>query len=154
MDACGWKTHMQSFFWCILLRISAQKQPESYQHFVVWRTDNHIFNSVATDQVLEKTVNIDAKIKGGVVGLTLYKTALPWRLITKHITTEYWEALKSFILKPGQIKTFENQGWLKMSVMFNTSWTFPHYQNPFDLNTVSHELMNIASGHLASKGWL
>ena len=63
------------------MRALEQKQTDSYQHLqsgglVVWRTDNHRFNCVATDQALEQTVNRDGKSKGLVVGPTLHKSAL------------------------------------------------------------------------------
>ena len=143
------------------MRALAQKHPDSYQHmqsggFVVRRTDNHRFNYVATDQTLEQTANRDGKSKGVVVGFILRKSALSHWLITRHITAEYREAFKSLThseTRPnqqhqdlGKTRLIKDEHDVQHIVDVVT-----HCQNPFDLNTVPPELINITSGHVASE---
>jgi hypothetical protein len=63
--------------------------PDAYAHlynggFVVRKSPHTTFNSVATDQALEQTINKECKSQGGVIGFTLRKAALTRWLITSH----------------------------------------------------------------------
>ena len=49
----------------------------------------------ASDMVLEQTRNKEGKGKGGVVFLTLRKRALTRWLITRNVTVEYCQSIKS-----------------------------------------------------------
>ena len=51
------------------------------------------FNSVATDQALEQTINKEGNSQGGIVGFTHRKGAGARWLITRHVTIEYAEAM-------------------------------------------------------------
>lgn len=134
--------------------------PESYRHlcqggFVVRRSDNYSFNCVATDQALEQTVNRDGKSKGGVIGLTLRKSALTRWLKTRHVTAEYVESFTS-LCNTG-VKDRETHPELGKARMARDEAdvckiveTASQYQNPFDLDTVPSDLINIATGRVAS----
>ncbi|KAL7379980.1 hypothetical protein ABVT39_009485 [Epinephelus coioides] len=72
-----------------------KSQPDSYKFmkdggFVVRRVT---CNCVATDQALEQTINREGKSQGGIVGFTLRKGALKRWLITRHVTSEYCDAM-------------------------------------------------------------
>jgi len=89
------------------MRTLQQQQPESYKFlleggFVAWRSDERSFNCVATDQALEQTINREGKSEGGVIGLTLKKGALTRWLMTRHVTTEYVDAMKDLCGKTDQ----------------------------------------------------
>ena len=86
------------------MRALQQEHPEAYGFlrdggFVVRRSDDRMFNSVATDQALEQTINREGKSKGGVIGFTLRKAALERWLMTRHVTAEYVESLHN-LCKP------------------------------------------------------
>ena len=73
-------------------------QPDSYKFlmeggFVVRHTQERKFNSVATDQALEQTINKEGNSQGGIVGFTHRKGAGARWLITRHVTIEYAEAM-------------------------------------------------------------
>ena len=135
-------------------------QPESYLHmqnggFVVRRAAHHGFNCVATDQALEQTVNRDGKSKGGLIGLTLRKGALSRWLITRHITAEYKVAFKALCTVGTKTnKAHEELGKARITRderdVCRIMDAAQQYQNPFDLNTVPSELINISTGHVAS----
>ena len=161
MHAAGRRTYTKFLPTYIAdMKALEEQQPDSYQHmknggFVVRRTDYHGFNCVATDQVLEQTVNRDGKSKSGVVGLTLCKDALSCWLITRHITAEYKEAFKS--LTHSEAKSNQQHQELGKSRLTKDELDVARImdvasqcQNPFDLQTVPSEFINTSTGHVAS----
>lgn len=139
-----------------------QNHPDSYRHlcqggFVVRRSADHRFNCVATDQALEQTVNRDGKSKGGVIGLTLRKGALTRWLKTRHVTAEYVESFTT--LCNTKTRTNSSHPELAKSRLMKDEEDvskiveyLSQCQNPFDLDSVPAELMNISTGQVASEG--
>ena len=71
-----------------------EEHPESNRFlqdrgFVVFRSGEHTFNCISTDQTLEQTINHETKSQGAVVGLTLRKGELDRWLMTHNVTAEY-----------------------------------------------------------------
>ena len=137
-----------------------QKQPKFYQYlrdggFVV-RLSSRRFNAVATDQALEQTINREGKSQGGVIGFTLRKGALTRWMATRHITAQYAEALKEMCQKSKQTtaKNHAEHGKTRMARDEQDVIKIVEYvaesQNPFDLDTVPDELVNITTGLVAS----
>ena len=138
-----------------------QQHPESYKFlqeggFVARRSEERSFNCVATDQALEQTINREGKSEGGVVGLTLKKGALIRWLMTRHVTTEYVDAMKELCSKQahgsqfhhehGPARTSRDEADIqKIMEIVETN------QNPFDLESVPGGLVNIISGQVASE---
>ena len=141
------------------MRQLESKQPEAFRHlqsggFVVRRSARSKFNSVSTDQALEQTINRDAKSEGGVSGFTLQKGALLRWMTTRHITGEYSQAVKSLHsseqvtehhpeLGTRQSRDSNDVAKIKDSII-------THFQNPFDLEEVPSDLINIVTGQVAS----
>ena len=137
----------------------AVEQPESYQHlkdggFVVRRSDSYGFNCVSTDMALEQTINREGKGQGGVVGLTLRKGALTRWMLSRHVTAEYREAFQTLCNSTDASNRFhEELGKSRMTRDENDvqkiQETIQAKQNPFDLDTVPSDLINIVSGQVA-----
>ncbi|XP_056138321.1 uncharacterized protein tdrd12 [Lampris incognitus] len=140
-----------------------KSQPESYRFlreggFVVRRSDNRNFNCVATDQALEQTINREGKSQGGIVGFTLRKGALKRWLITRHVTSEYRNAMIELCdgdTHTGTPKSHKEHGAARMDRDEREIAQIMEFvqdrQNPFDLEKIPDELINIASGQVASQ---
>ena len=141
-----------------------EKQPKSYQYlqnggFVVRRSSRR-FNAVASDQALEQTINRDGKSQGGVIGFTLRKGTLTpvthW-MVTRHITAQYTEAFKELCHsnKEEKITNHSEHGQTRMARDERDVVKIEEYvrstQNPFDLETVPDELVNVTTGQVASQ---
>ena len=133
-----------------------QKQPKFYQYlrdggFVV-RLSSRRFNAVATDQALEQTINREGKSQGGVIGFTLRKGALTRWMATRHITAQYAVCQNS---KQTTAKNHTEHSNTRMARDEQDVIKIVEYvaesQNPFDLDTVSDELVNITTGQVASR---
>lgn len=136
--------------------ISLQEMhPKSYQYlqeggFVV-RRSLHRFNAVASDQALEQTINREGKSQGGVIGFTLRKGA------TRHITAQYTEAFKELCHGNSEIASTHHAEHGKTRIIRDEQDVtkiveyVSNTQNPFDLCTVPDELVNIATGQVASQ---
>ena len=136
-----------------------KEHPAPYQHFkdggFVVRRSSQRFDAVSNDQALEQMVNRDGKSQGGVIGLTLRKSALTRWLVTRHVTSEYADAFKSLTtdhnvngtrhkeLGKGRIVKDEEDVMKIVHILQDN-------QNPFDLATVPSELTNIITGRIAS----
>lgn len=135
--------------------------PEAYAHlqdggFVVRRSPGHAFNSVPTDQALEQTINKEAKGSGGIIGFTRRKGALTRWLVTRHILGEFGGKFKLTLSKDTDTSQHEDMGKNRQKrdetdVGKVVDLINNQYQNPFDLNTVPDNLVNIASGQVASE---
>ncbi len=137
------------------------EQPEAYTFmqqggFVVRRSEHRSFNCVATDQALEQTINREGKNQGGVVGFTLRKGALTRWLMTRHVTTAYVDAMKELCDTDDQSpKAHKEHGASRMDRderhIQKIMEAVEKRQNPFDLDSIPEELINIASGQVASE---
>lgn len=137
------------------------KQPVMHQFlsrggFVVRRSDKTKFNSVPTDQALEQTINREAKGTGGVIGFTLRKSALLRWLLTRHVSGEYSEAFQELLENKSEGSLHKELGQARISrdkadVMAITDYIKDHCQNPFDLESIPKELVNITTGQIATK---
>ncbi len=137
------------------------EQPEAYTFmqqggFVVRRSEHRSFNCVATDQALEQTINREGKNQGGVVGFTLRKGALTRWLMTRHVTTAYVDAMKELCDTDDQSpKAHKEHGASRMDRderhIHKIMEAVEKRQNPFDLDSIPEELINIASGQVASE---
>ena len=137
-----------------------QKQPESYHHlsqggFVVRHKEDYNFNAVSTDQALEQTINKEGKSQGGIIGLTLRKEALMRWLMTRHVTAEFSDAFRSMCRqtpdktrKHGELS--KSRKLRDESDVVKVTEVLKQNQNPFDLNTVPSELINIITGQVAT----
>jgi hypothetical protein len=137
------------------------EQPEAYTFmqqggFVVRRSEHRSFNCVASDQALEQTINREGKSQGGVVGFTLRKGALTRWLMTRHVTTAYVDAMKELCdtdakgqkvhQEHGASRTERDERDIQKIME-----AVEQRQNPFDLESIPEELINIASGQVASE---
>ncbi len=137
------------------------EQPEAYTFmqqggFVVRRSEHRSFNCVATDQALEQTINREGKSQGGVVGFTLRKGALTRWLMTRHVMTAYVDAMKELCDTDDQSpKAHKEHGASRMDRderhIQKIMEAVEQRQNPFDLDSIPEELINIASGQVASE---
>ncbi|KAI4829100.1 hypothetical protein KUCAC02_023162 [Chaenocephalus aceratus] len=139
------------------------EQPEAYTFmqeggFVVRRSEDHSFNCVAlaTDQALEQTINREGKSQGGVVGFTLRKAALTRWLMIRHVTTAYVDAMKDLCDTDAKgPKAHREHGASRMDRdegdIQKIMEAVEQKQNPFDLDSIPEELINIASGQVASE---
>ena len=138
-----------------------QKQQTFYQYlrdggFVV-RLSSRRFNAVASDQALEQTINREGKSQGGVIGFTLRKGALTRWMATRHIIAQYAETLKEMCQNSKQTtaKNYAAHGKTRMARDEQAVIKIVEYvaesQNPFDLDTVPDELVNITTGQVASR---
>ncbi len=137
------------------------EQPEAYTFmqqggFVVRRSEHRSFNCVATDQALEQTINQEGKSQGGVVGFTLRKGALTRWLMTRHVTTVYVDAMKELCDTDDQSpKAHKEHGASRMDRderhIQKIMEAVEQRQNPFDLDSIPEELINIASGQVSSE---
>ena len=107
---------------------------------------------------LEHTINREGKSQGGVIGFTLRKGALTRWMATKHITAQHAEALKEMCQNSKQTTAKKNHAEHSKTRMArddqNVIKIFEYVaesQNPFDLNTVPDELVNITTGQVASR---
>ena len=133
--------------------------PESYQHmaqggFVVRYTEEHSFNCVATDMALEQTSNREDKSKGGIIGFTLLEGVLTRWLKTSHITAQYSDAMKNlFQNQSGKARSHVETSKSRMdrdeTDVKNIMKVALANVNPFDLNNISKELININTGQVA-----
>jgi hypothetical protein len=135
-----------------------ETHPTSYHHllsggFVVRHSANTNFNCVATDTVLEQTINREGKSHGGVIGLTLRKGALNRWLMTRHVTAEYAQSFKS-IFDFNQNRQHAELGKSRIARdeadVIRIMETITQNENPFDLQTVPPDLINIVSGQVAT----
>ena len=137
-----------------------QKQPKFYQYlryggFVV-RLSSRRFNAVATDQALEH-INREGKSQIGVIGFTLRKGALTRWMATRHITAQYAEALKEMCQNSKQTAAKNHTELNKTGMARDEQHVMKiveyvaESQNPFDLDTVPDELVNITTGQVASR---
>ena len=137
-----------------------QKQPKYYQYlryggFVV-RLSSRRFNAVATDQALEH-INREVKSQIGVIGFTLRKDALTRWMATRHITAQYTEALKEMCQNSKQTAAKNHAEHSKTGMARDGQHVMKiveyvaESQNPFDLDTVPDELVNITTGQEASR---
>ena len=138
-----------------------QKQPQFYQYlrdggFVV-RMSSRRFNAVATDQAVEQTINREGKSQGGVLWFTLRKGALTRWMATRHITAQYAEALKEVCQNSKQTsaKNHAEHAKTRMARDEQDIIKIVEYvaesHNPFDVDTVPTELVNITTGQVASR---
>ena len=138
-----------------------QKQQKFYQYlrygrFVI-RLSSRRFNAVATDQALEQTINREGKRQIGVIGFTLRNGALTRWMATRHITSQYAEALKEMCqnIKQTAAKNHAEHSKRGMARDEQHVMKIVEYvaesQNPFDLDTVPGELVNITTGQVASR---
>lgn len=93
-----------------------KSKPDSYKFmreggFVVRRSDERNFNCVATDQ--EQTINREGKGPGGIIGFTLRKGALKRWLITRHVTSEYCDAMQWY-MHQHPTQNMEQPAWTGM----------------------------------------
>ncbi|KAK1904701.1 Beta-glucanase [Dissostichus eleginoides] len=138
-----------------------KSQPDSYKFmreggFVVRRSDERNFNCVATDQALEQTINREGKGQGGIIGFTLRKGALKRWLITRHVTSEYCDAMTELCDAAAHApKSHKEHGAARMDRDERETIKIMEFvqdrQNPFDLEKVPDELINITSGQVASQ---
>ena len=134
-----------------------QKQPRFYQYLrdggIVVRLSSRRFNAVTTDQGLEQTINREGKSQRGV---TLWKGALTRWMATRHITAQYAEALKETCQNSKQTtaKNHAKHSKTRMASDEQDVMKIVEYvaesQNPFDLDKVPDELVNITTGQVAS----
>ena len=138
-----------------------EKQPKSYQYlrdggFAV-RRSSRCFNAVASDQALEQTINHDGKSQGGVIGFTLRKGALTRWMVTRHIIAQYTEAFKELCHSNKEVKITNHSGGgqTRMARDERDVVKIEEYvrstQNPYDLETVPDELVNVTTGQVASQ---
>ena len=136
-----------------------ETHPESYEQlsqgsFVVRRSVNNNFNAVATDQALEQTVNKEGKSKGGVIGLTLKEGALTRWLQTRHVSAEYAEAFESLCQSKKETTKHHEQEKARLAKdeedVCKIVQAASRFLNPFNIETVPVELVNIATGQVAS----
>ena len=141
------------------MRALEETHPETYQQltkgmFVVRRSANNNFNAVATDQALEQTVNKEGKSKGGVIGLTLREGALTRWLQTRHVSAEYAEAFETLCHSKSETVKHHEQEKARIAKDEEDVCKIIHaasrFHNPFDIETVPTELVNIATGQVAS----
>lgn len=135
------------------------KQPVIYKFlenggFIVRRTKRRDFNCVPTDQALEQTINREAKGTGGVIGFTLPRW-MRW-MLTRHISGEYSEVFQQLFVNTSQSNAHEELSPSRMSrdksdVMAIKDYILNHCQNPFDVDTIPKELINISTGQIATK---
>ena len=132
-----------------------QKRPKFYHYlrdggFVV-RLSSRRCNAVATDKALEQTINREGKSQGGVIGFTLRKGALTRWMATRHITAQYAESLRKMCQNSKQTtaKNHAEHGKTRMTRDEQDVIKIDEYvaesQNPFDLDTVPDELVNITT---------
>ena len=137
------------------------EQPEAYTFmqeggFVVRRSEHRGFNCVPSDQALEQTINQEGKSHCGVIGFTLRKGALTRWLMTRHVTTAYVDAMKELCDTDRKSpKGHQEHGASRMDRderdIQKIMETVEQKQNPFDLDSIPEELINIASGQVASE---
>lgn len=137
------------------------KQPKMYEFltrggFIVHQSDTTRFNSVPTDQALEQTINREAKGTGGVIDFTLRKSALLRWLLTRHVSGEYSEAFQQLLGDNSEGNLHEELGPARISrdkadVIAIKEYVKDHCQNPFDLENIPNELVNITTGQIANK---
>ncbi|KAF3842504.1 hypothetical protein F7725_024455, partial [Dissostichus mawsoni] len=118
------------------MRTLQQQQPESYKFFleggfVARRSDERSFNCVATDQALEQTINREGK------------------------SEEYVDAMKDLCGKTDQSpQTHQEHGSSRTdrdeTDIRKIMEIVEQNQNPFDLDSVPAELVNIVTGQVAS----
>ena len=101
-------------------------------------------------------MNCEGKSQGGIIGFTLRKGALTCWLLTRHVTAQYAEAVKVLCdMRQVPIQGHAEHGATWMTRDENDVVKVMEYisnaQNPFDLDTVSKELVNIAAGQVASQ---
>ena len=138
-----------------------RKQPKFYQYLLdggfVVRLSSRRFNAVATDHALEQTINREGKSQGGVIGFTLRKGALTRWMATRHVTAQYAEALKEMCQNSKQTtaKNHAEHSKTRMARDEQDVIKIVEYvaesHNPFDLDTVPDELVNITTGQVASR---
>lgn len=58
-------------------------------NFVIKKTNDKIFNCVASDMALEQSVNKDCKSSAGVIGFSQKASALLRWITTRHVLGEY-----------------------------------------------------------------
>lgn len=58
-------------------------------NFVVKKTNDKIFNCVASDMALEQSINKDCKSSAGVIGFSQKPSALLRWITTRHVLGEY-----------------------------------------------------------------
>lgn len=137
------------------------KQPEMFKFleqggFVVRRSGESKFNSVPTDQALEQSINRDAKTTGGIIGFTRRKAALLRWLVTRHATSQYSESFKELCGGKSLGRSHDELGQTRKArdrndVLSVIAYITDSCENPFDLNSVPSELVNISSGKIATK---
>lgn len=135
------------------------KQPEMFKFmeqggFVVRRSSETKFNSVPTDQALEQSINRDAKTAGGIIGFTRRKAALLRWLVTRHSTAQYTESFEQLCSGKSQVRNHDELGHSRLArdrndVQSVIDFITEDCENPFDLENVSSELVNISSGQIA-----
>ena len=135
---------------------TTDESPHDRGGFVVRRSASRIFNGVPTDQALEQTINREAKSQGGAIGFTLRKGALLRWLMTRHITGEYAEAFKTLCNSETNGKLHEELGTSRSNknikdVKDMKEYLYSQCQDPFDLDDVPDDLMNITTGQIASR---
>ena len=124
--------------------------------FVI-RLSSRRFNAVATDQAHEQTINGEGKSQGGVIGFTLRMDALSRWMATRHITAQYAEAHKEMCQNSKQTSAKSHAEHSKTRMardeqdVIKIVESVAESQNPFDLDTVPDELVNITTGQVASR---
>lgn len=122
-------------------------------HFVA-KLSNRRFNAVWMDYTLETTANKALKGIGGIIGLTLRTSALMRWFLCRPITAQYAMHYKQKVLLQsttnyhgmGQSAQKRwNKDVQKLNQIFDDS-----YIDPFDLSDAPTQLVNIATGAVAS----
>ena len=136
------------------------KQPEMLKFldqggFVVRRSSKSKFNSVPTDQALEQTINRDAKTTGGIIGFTRKKAALLRWLVTRHVTAQYSDGFHELCGRSSKGSSHEELGQTRQArdrsdVLSIKDYITDNCENPFDLDSVPNELVNISTGQIAT----
>ena len=137
------------------------KDPETYQHlqeggFVVRHSTNQRFRCVPTDQALEQTVNKDCKSAGGIIRFTKRKGVLLRWIISRHTTFKYSGSLKELVLPLSSNLIHEELSQARqrkdeMDVLKIKTTIDDIFKNPFDVDVVPHNLINIATGQVTSE---
>ena len=96
-------------------------------------------NSVSTDQLLEQTINQEAKGRGRAVGFTLRKGALLRWLLMRRVVAEYLVAFKSMTSSEAEIEhhpefSSSRNARDHSDVLKVLDGCINHFENPFDLN--------------------
>ena len=122
-------------------------------NFVAQRHDHHGFSQTACDQVIEQTVNLDSKTKGGITMYTLKQGAVHRFMLS---APERAAITRECHKMAGQSISTDNHNELQNSRMQrdekdiqSITATLESMVNPFDNTLESDKLYHLASGSVA-----